>query len=348
MHNQERLKSIRFVTAMILTGSSSVAMAQSSVTLYGVLDVGIQYTTRADGKSSAINLQNYGNAPTIFGLTGTEDLGGGLSAIFKLSQSFSINNGQAGIPGDAFGWQSFVGLEGGWGTLTLGRQFSVLFDQTVWYDPTYFAAYGGQAQLMALQDIITNNSIKYVSTSYGGFKFEGLITLGGVAGNFRSGSTYEIGAQYSRGPLSVGGVLRQTAGTETATLDTSGLTERIGTIGASYKIGPTTVLAGYQRVTGNLQPQKSVIWGGARYDISPFLQLRGGVYQTLSNNPLVGNPTLYTASVTYSLSVRTSLYLNGAYSRNSAHSSQTVYEYGDAPLIGLDQAGVMVGITHKF
>ncbi|WP_043288597.1 porin [Paraburkholderia oxyphila] len=348
MQNRKGSTTVGLIAAVILSGASGAAMAQSSVTLYGILDVGIQYTTRADGQHSAVNVQNYGSIPTIYGLRGTEDLGGGLSAIFELSQSFNMNNGEAWVPNSAFGWQSYVGLKGWLGTLTVGRQFSVLFDETVTFDPTYFSAYGGQAQLNPLSDIIENNSIKYVSNNYGGFTFEGLMSIGGVAGNFRSGQAYELGAQYNRGPLSVGAVLRKTNGTDTATVDESGLVEKIGTIAAAYKIGPATLLAGFQRLTGDLSPSKSVIWGGARYDVSPALELRAAAYQTLSNNPEIGDPTLYVAGVVYSLSARTSLYLNAGYSRNSAHSSQTVYEYGVTPLDGLDQVGVMAGITHRF
>ncbi|NML32347.1 porin [Paraburkholderia sp. G-4-1-8] len=332
----------------VLMGPLKIAMAQSSVTLYGILDVGVQYTTRADGTHSAVNLQNYGNVPTIFGLTGTEDLGGGLSAIFQLSQSFSMSNGQAGIPGSAFGWQSYVGLKGNFGTVTAGRQFSVLFDQTVMFDPTYFAAYGGQSQLNPLSDIIENNSIKYRSNSLGGFVLEGLVSTDGVAGNFRSGRTFELGAQYSNGPFSLGAVLRQKNGSETETANTSAQDEKIGVIGAAYKIGPATLLAGVERLTGDLSPAKTVIWGGGRYGVTPALELRAAVYQTLSNDPQVGDPTLYVAGVIYSLSVRTQLYLNAGYSRNSSHSSQTVYEYGVAPLDGKDQFGAMLGITHRF
>jgi predicted porin len=348
MRRQSRSKVVELGAFLVLACASQGATAQSSVTLYGILDVGIQYTTRADGQHSAINLQNYGNIPTIFGMRGSEDLGGGVSAIFELSQSFSMTNGMAGLPGEAFGWQSYVGLKGGFGKVTAGRQFSVLFDETVTFDPNYFAAYGGQAQLNPLSDIIVNNAIKYVSNNYGGFVFEGLVATGGVAGNFRSGRTLEIGMQYSHGPFSMSAALRQKNGAQTATVDTSGQTEEIGVIAAAYKIGAATLLAGVERTTGDLSPVKTVVWGGGRYDVSPDFQVRAAAYQTLSNDPQTGNPTLYVAGAVYSLSVRTQAYLNVGFSRNSAHSSQTVYEYGDAPLNGAHQFGVMAGITHRF
>ncbi|ACD18643.1 porin [Paraburkholderia phytofirmans] len=348
MCNQATSMAIGLCASIVLACTSQATMAQSSVTLYGILDVSVQLTTRADGQHSAINLQNYGSVPTIFGLHGSEDLGGGVSAIFELSQSFSMTNGKSGIPGDAFGWQSYVGLKGGFGTVTAGRQFSVLFDETVMFDPTYFAAYGGQAQLNPLSDIIVNNSIKYLSNSYGGFVFEGLISTDGVAGNFASGRTLELGMQYSRGPFNMSVALREKNGSEMETAGSSGKTERIGVIGAAYKIGPATLLAGVERTTGDLSPVKTVIWGGGRYDVTPALQFRAAVYQTLSKNPQTGDPTLYVAGAVYSLSVRTQTYLNVGYSRNSAHSSQTVYEYGDAPLNGANQFAVMLGITHKF
>lgn len=325
-----------------------LASAQSSVTLYGMLDVGVQYTTRADGQHSSVNLQNYGNIPTIFGLTGHEDLGGGLSAVFKLEQAFNINDGTATVPGYAFFREAYVGLSGACGIVTAGRHFSVLFDETISFDPYYFAAYSGQPEVNPLSDILVSNSIKYKSVAIGGFTFEGLASTDGVAGNTRSGRTLEIGAQYNGGPLSVGAVLRQKNGTATVTPDTSGLTEKIGVLDAAYKIGPATLLAGVERLTGDLGPSKTVVWGGGRFQPTSFVTFWTGAYQTLSNDPEIGNPTLFIAGATYLISKRTSTYLNVGYSKNSAHSSQTVYEYDVAPLNGANQLAIMAGITHAF
>src|ERR1700751_1017325 len=103
--------------SLALLGVTGVAHAQSSVTLYGVLDDSIQYVSNVGGKSlynmAAGNLQ--GNR---WGVKGTEDLGGGLKAIFQLENGFNPNNGALGQGGKMFGRQAYVGLTGDqWGTV---------------------------------------------------------------------------------------------------------------------------------------------------------------------------------------------------------------------------------------
>ncbi|WP_240655869.1 porin, partial [Paraburkholderia phosphatilytica] len=114
--------------SLALLGAAGAAHAQSSVTLYGVLDNSIQYVSNVGGHSlwnmAAGNLQ--GNR---FGLKGTEDLGGGLKAIFQLENGFNPNTGSLGQGGRMFGRQAYVGLSGDqWGTVTLGRQYDPVVD----------------------------------------------------------------------------------------------------------------------------------------------------------------------------------------------------------------------------
>ncbi|WP_028217613.1 porin [Paraburkholderia oxyphila] len=329
--------------------TSGASYAQSSVTLYGWLDGGIQYLTNADGKHSAVNLQSYGNLPTMFGLTGKEDLGGGLAAIFKLEQAFNINDGTPLVPGYEFYRNAYVGLSSPWGTVTMGRQSTVLFDDTLEFDPFYYAAYSGESELIPVTDNYVSSSIKYQSPVFSGVSMKALVASEGVAGNFRSGRVLELGALYRGAALSASAVLRETNGSATGgTVDTSALKRTIGVLDAAYVMGSATVLAGVERQTGDLAPSKTVVWGGGRYQASSAAAFGLGVYQTLSNDPATGNPTLFVVGMTYSLSKRTSMYVNLGYSKNSSHSSQTVYEYEVTPLDGANQFGAMVGMSHTF
>lgn len=331
-----------------LCGAPFAAHAQSSVTLYGLLDAGIQYRTNEDGNQSAVNLQNYGVLPSQIGLTGTEDLGGGLQALFRLEQGINLNDGTSTVSGYAFFRGAYVGLTGGFGTVTLGRQFSVLFDRTLFYDPLYYAAYSGQGVLLPLSANFIDNSVKFKSVEYHGFSAEALAATGGVAGNSRAGRVLEIGAQYSGNGYGVSMALHRAQGTVSASADTSGLQQTIGTVAVHWDIAKLSLYGGAERQTGSLDASKTVAWGGARYQIDPFFGLAGGVYQTFSNTPTVGHPTLFIASGTYNLSKRTMAYVNLGYSRNSSHSSQPVYEYDSAPLDGASQFGAMLGISHSF
>src|ERR1700677_4163089 len=115
--------------AFALSGVFAIpAHAQSSVTLYGLLDTGLVYSNNQTGHSSWQEASS-ATQNTVFGLKGSENLGGGLHAVFKLEQGFLLNNGAQAFSGDAFGSQAWVGLQSDpYGTLTFGRQFDVMND----------------------------------------------------------------------------------------------------------------------------------------------------------------------------------------------------------------------------
>jgi predicted porin len=105
---------------MMLCGA---AHAQNSVTLYGLIDEGVNFTNNA-GSGSAGNA-----AGSRWGVRGSEDLGSGLSAIFRLEGGFNASNGEFGQEGRLFGRQAYVGLQSDrYGTLTLGRQYDPTVD----------------------------------------------------------------------------------------------------------------------------------------------------------------------------------------------------------------------------
>lgn len=106
----------------VFTGATH---AQSSVTLFGLIDEGLNYTNNAGGHSLHAMWSGDAQGPR-WGLKGTEDLGDGLSTVFQLENGFSVNNGK---PGQEFGRQAFVGLSSATlGTLTLGRQNDSVVD----------------------------------------------------------------------------------------------------------------------------------------------------------------------------------------------------------------------------
>lgn len=342
-----RVRARALATAITL-GIGATAHAQSSVTLYGILDAGIQYRTHADGEHSAVNLQNYGVLPSQIGITGTEDLGGGLQAIFRLEQGLNLNDGTATVPGIAFFRGAWVGLKGGFGTLTLGRQFSVLFDRTLFYDPLLYAAYSGQGVLVPLAENFIDNAVKYQSPDIAGFSGEALAATGGVAGNSRSGRVLEAGAQYAGNGFGVSAVIHQSYGAVSPGADTSSEQRVVGVLAAHWDIDKLSLYGGGERLTGSLDPARTVAWGGARYRLDPAIGFAAGIYHTFSNTPSVGHPTLYIASGTYALSKRTFAYVNLGYSHNTSGSTQPVYEYDSLPVAGVSQFGAMAGMSHTF
>jgi predicted porin len=187
---------------------TEIVHAQSSVTLYGLVDAGFLYTNNSGGKKSysvaSGNLQ-----ANRWGLRGTEDLGGGLSTLFVLENGFSIVNGKLGQGGLGFGRQAYVGLSSNqYGTVTVGRQYDPLVDYLASLVQanqiaTGYGAHPGDLDNMA-NDNRVNSAIKYASRSYSGLTFSGMYSLGGIAGQFNRNQVWAIGAGYNRGPLSVG------------------------------------------------------------------------------------------------------------------------------------------------
>ncbi|MFM0347821.1 porin [Paraburkholderia sp. RL17-347-BIC-D] len=205
------------VTGMIV---ASQAFAQSSVTLFGVVDAALNYVSNAQtsrGRSGPVGHSQFamqdggvgGLQGSRWGLFGSENLGGGLSAIFKIENGFSLNNGTLSQGGAEFGRQAWVGLKSAsFGTVTLGRQYDSIFSFVEPFDvAAQWAGYlGGHAG--DVDNLINtrrlNNSIKYESPVYHGLTFGGVYSLGGVPGSIGRNQVYSFGATYSTGSLSVG------------------------------------------------------------------------------------------------------------------------------------------------
>jgi predicted porin len=191
---------------------ASVAQAQSSVTLYGIIDEGINAVSNvriAAGQGA----RQYGLASGImqgsrWGLKGAEDLGGGLKAIFQLENGFDLNTGAFGQGGAEFGRQAYVGLSSAnYGALTLGRQYDSVVDFVgplnagdQWGGA--YAAHPGDLDNFN-NSVRTNNAIKYTSPNSGGLTFGGMYSLGGKAGSVTQNQVYSLGAGYVNGPLNL-------------------------------------------------------------------------------------------------------------------------------------------------
>ena len=119
------MKEKLFIMAALL-GGTGLVHAQSSVTLYGIINEAITYSSNQGGHS-AVQLTGNGEYGSRWGLRGAEDLGGGTKAIFTLENGFNPVNGALGQNNRMFGRQAFVGLSSEpYGTLTFGRQFFFL------------------------------------------------------------------------------------------------------------------------------------------------------------------------------------------------------------------------------
>ncbi|MEX3920843.1 porin [Paraburkholderia sp. BR10872] len=206
----------RTALALASCALATSALAQSSVTLYGTVDAGLIYstnqqTTHADGSTSGhANWQLGGGnlVPSRWGLTGSEDIGGGTSVNFTLENSFFSQNGALLQGGTLFNRNAWVGVANShYGTLTLGRQYDPFSDDLGAYvsSNNWATLYGSHfGDVDNLNEAFNfNSSIKYVSPSFGGFTIGGLFSFGGVAGNFSQNRGWSVAANYANGPLSL-------------------------------------------------------------------------------------------------------------------------------------------------
>jgi predicted porin len=332
---------------------AGVAHAQSSVTLYGIIDEGFNINTNAGGKH-LYNLSSGELQGSRWGLRGTEDLGGGLKAIFVLENGFDVNNGKLGQGGLMFGRQAYVGLSSQAGTVTLGRQYDSVVDYVgplevgdQWGG--YIAAHPGDLDNFN-NAYRTNNTVKYTSANYGGLTFGGTYSFGGQAGNFTGNQIWSLGAGYNNGPLVLGvgylnartpaasGGLFNNGGTTTAANAAvtstiysgfaSANTYQVVGAGGAYTFGAATIGATYSNIRfGELgaafaspfKGQTATFNNGEinfKYQLTPAL-LVGAAYDYTRGTQVEGNSRAQyhqgALGVDYFLSKRTDVYVTGVY-----------------------------------
>ncbi|MEZ2350905.1 porin [Caballeronia sp. RCC_10] len=200
---------IRTTSIAALLSVCGIGQAHAaSVTLYGLIDYGVNYQSnsgggRVIGGSSGI-MQG-----SRWGFKGNEDLGGGLAAIFQLENGFDLGNGRSLQGGAQFGRQAWIGLSSNaYGTVTLGRQYDslVTFVETRMNSSNYgggTTAHPGDLDNLNNSKRV-NNSIKYMSPSLGGFTFGGVYGFGGQAGDFSRNQIWSTGIGYDYGNFSAG------------------------------------------------------------------------------------------------------------------------------------------------
>ena len=216
------------IIALAIAGlASSAAFAQTNVQIYGILDAGLAYAGNTQGRGSFVN-QNGILAGNRLGFKGTEDLGNGLKAVFTLEQGFNLNDGsQASATNGAFQRQAWVGLAGGFGTVTLGRQYAPGYAAFLANDALAGALLSaGMTLNQAAQFTIAgnsnarwNNSVKYVSPTVAGFTGEAIYRFGEASNDMASNEGYGLGLNYKGGPVNVNYVYQHTDGSAQGTVE---------------------------------------------------------------------------------------------------------------------------------
>ncbi|HRM62441.1 MAG TPA: porin [Acidovorax temperans] len=370
--------------ALAVLAASGAAMAQSSVTLYGVADAAV---THVNGKDNWTGLSSGANKTSRLGFRGVEDLGGGLKANFVLEGGFNLDAGDgkssgATDSGFQFKRQSTVGLAGNFGEVRLGRELTAAYNATarydvfgsvgiahsqLWDDGKSLAFSTAPATLGKPVDpyhYTTNqrvsNAITYVSPDFSGFKVAANYGFGEVAGKNRDGRYFGGGLTYDNGPLSLGlGAERLNKGDGAAMQAQASNDITAWSLGGSYDLGVAKLLAAYRQSTA-----KDVAILGATSDLknrgymlAVTAPVGPGLVRAAYNRYEAkfdrekGVTDQFGLGYVYNLSKRTSVYGTYAYIKNKNKNGNalnlTVNSSSGVKSNGSQQA-VQVGVTHAF
>lgn len=334
----------KILTTAVLASVAGLAHAQSSVTLYGLIDAGISYNNHvknATGGSSSYWGYGEGVAQgSRWGLRGTEDLGDGLQAIFVLENGFNSGTGAAGQGGTLFGRQAYVGLtKNTIGSLTFGRQYSFSTD----YLGGYYSNGGNTAvgnwafhfnDIDQLTSSRINNSVKFSSVNFAGLTFGGLYGFSNstsfagapTTSAEASSRTYSFGANYAYGPVGLGAAYTNITypGAATPAFSTSiagigGALKDLRTfgVGGRYNLGPATVWALWTNTLLSQIASSSYLYNaydvGGKYSFTPALSGQLGYTYSRASGLFGAHWNQLDAAVDYLLSKRTDVYLDVAY-----------------------------------
>ena len=358
--------------ALAVLAASGAAMAQSSVTLYGVADAAVTYV---NGLDNWTGLNSGANKTSRLGFRGVEDLGGGLKANFVLEGGFNLDTGDgksggATDSGFQFKRQSTVGLAGNFGEVRLGRELTAAYNATARYD--VFGSVGiARSQLWEdgknldtttfadpyhyTTDRRVSNAITYVSPNFSGFKAAVNYGFGEMAGKNRDGRYFGGGLTYDNGPLSLGlGAERLNKGDGAAMQAQASNDITAWSLGGSYDLGVAKLLAGYRQSTakdvlglGNLKNRGYML--AVTAPVGPGLVRAAYNRYEAKFDGEKGVTDQFGLGYVYNLSKRTSVYGTYAYIKNKNDNALnlTVNSSSGVKSNGSQQA-VQVGVTHAF
>ena len=348
---------------------SGASFAQSNVTIYGILDTSIHHLNKAaEGSNSTLNqsatqMSTATWLPSVFGFTGTEDLGGGLKAKFQLESDINTQDGSVNGGTHFFRRISTVGLSSNeFGSVTIGRQINQLFLQS-FLNNVRLAHSGSLAVVGGLKysptagsnantdtGIFQSNTIAYTTPTFNGLNVTLTKQIGGVAGASEKSSAYSYGANYVNGNLALVAVHEQHK-------DESGVAQNKNTfLGAKYVIGAAQLNVGYTSYkdpsgTGSaMGVDAKGLEVGAAYSITPAL-VAAVNHITFDDNKAGVKPTHDSFSLKYSLSKRTSLWTMVA--KTDGKQQVALNNLYGAAITGANTGtgkatGTSVGLTHTF
>jgi predicted porin len=328
----------KHLVAALLATFPLIGFAQTNVQIYGVLDAAIASEDNGVARHTVINSGNQSSSR--FGFRGTEDLGGGLKALFNLEGGVAIDTGA----GDAalFGRRSVVGLEGEFGTVTVGREYSPIAAVAGATDITGQGFYGSNLSAFNFLTRRLSNSVNYKSGSLSGFRLLAAYSAGEQANGLPKSDLKGVGLEYAQGALYLGGAYH------TNNNNVAGDTREYA-LGAAYKFGAIEIKGNYMAQDPAGANNKFTQYNlGAAYAMGP-----GKFFVNLQQDKIENGARAngWNIDYSYALSKRTNLYTGYARLDNNSlgnfalNSSSIKLAPGK---VGVDPSVFNVGVRHTF
>lgn len=337
--------------ALLFCGS---AFAQSQLTLYGIIDTNIEYLDHqardGGGQDTLLRMNNSGLQGPRIGFRGAEDLGGGLKAIFTLEHGFNSDAGTAADTTRFFNRGVFLGLEGQSHRLTMGRQYTSLFDALLFISPlAYSGAYEPFSPLLG--GLRNDNALKYR------FSADGLVaqvhhSLGEQPTSHSANAAWGAYLSYVKDGWNATLAVDQQNGA-----DTNGAhpRSRKWAVAAGYQLSKAWRLsAGYRwgqnkAANGSIALRDDFWWLGVNHQLSGALALNVAYYQdnVKLRNGVGGQPNMrqWTVQGIYALSKRSDVYLALARANNAGLNLAALSTLAPG---ATGQTGVTFGMRHRF
>lgn len=351
----------------VLGAFAGAASAQTNVTLYGIADIGVQSYDNDGAAGRTTRLSSGGQSTSRIGFRGTEELGSGMKANFVLEQGITVDDGGAAA-GFQFSRLAYVGLQGGFGSVTLGKQISPLKDAHDKIDP-----YGGAGTIGSIEQIFYNgsmaaasgdsngrpaNTIKYALPNFGGFSASTSYTFGEAVGSTATGRSVGVNVGYENGPLTVQFGAADVAAPVSPVVAATVLTDnQTWFLGAAYNFGIAKLYAAYadynyETAAGvtTTEGRNALIGVTVPFGASALVATYARNDVRASSAPTFGDSDRLALMYTYDMSKRTNFYVGATYTKNDAGASLLS---GTAPTgvsiaSGADPKAFAVGVRHRF
>jgi predicted porin len=333
-----------YLAAALLSSLPLFAHAQTNVTVYGVMDASIGVEdTDAPGEDSRTVVNSGNQSSSRIGFRGTEDLGNGLKALFNVEAGVALDTGAA--DSNLFNRRAVVGLQGAFGTITIGREYSPIAAVAAATDILGQGFYGSNLSAFATNRLTRRlaNSVNYKSENLSGFTVNAAYSTGERAVE-PSGDLSGISLEYRNGGLYLGAgyhVLERLATGD----------DKEYAFGAGFTMGAFEIKGNYLVAdqTGPNNEYKNANIGGAFTSGANkfFLNFQ----QQKLENGAKGNAV--TLAYSYALSKRTNIYSTYAQLRNNGRGvfnlqSASTSIAPPATALGADPRVFNVGVRHSF